>query len=70
MVEPTAWLERTPLFRAVGAASSTMQCIAKLGSDFMFMLLSAVTLSLGVVMLIMLPSFAVCSGDITTKSYM
>lgn len=35
-----------------------------------FIFLWALTLSLGVVTLMMLPSFAVCSGDVTTESYM
>lgn len=51
--------------------SWTRQCTVKLGSrSSRFIFLSAITLSLGAVMLIVLPSFAVCSGDVTSKSYM
>lgn len=46
-----------------------MHCKAGL-QLYTFIFLSDITLSLGVIMLIMLPSFAVCSGDVTTKSYM
>jgi len=49
------------------SAELSAPCAGKVGADS---LPAAGALSLGVAMLIMLPSFAVCSGDITTESYM